>query len=351
MKSLLGSVFFILSLVVNLTGQDVQFTQFYQVPGQVNPALTGTFGGLYRIGINYRDQWRAATQSPYSSFSASGDVKFELNSGRTGKDIAAIGIMFLSDRTSIVDFNETGIALTAAYHKALDKKTKQYIGGGIQAGIFQKSLNYEDLLFGDQFNFIDAYDRATLENLPVNNFGNFDLNLGIHYSISPAKRTNFNIGASVYHILVKNQSFFEKNDSETGGLELEFNQYRRFNVHASYDFGYSETMSINPRILASFQGPHNQILLSNIFKFRALQDDTKQFFVGPGIRLSNDEIGFNAESAIIIAGLEYKGLILGLSYDHQLNDIFQTQKGLGIVEFSVNFLGEYVNENTFCPTF
>lgn len=345
------AIVFLCSFYLMGNSQDAHFTQYHQVPGQFNPALTGTFGGLYRVGINYRDQWSPAINTPFQTFSASGDVKFELGAGRSGKDIAALGIMFISDRTDLFDLNTTGIALTGAFHKALDKKTKQYIGGGAQVGIYQRNLNYENLKFQDQFNAIDSYSLESNENLPVNNFGTFDFNLGINYSISPRKRTNLNIGASLFHVVPGNRSFFDKNDIDDESIDTDFNIYRRINFHASYAFPTSETLVINPRILYVNQGPHNQILLSNLFKIKGLQDDTKQFFIGPALRMANDVKGFNLESVILQTGIEYNGLIFGLSYDYNVDDLLSNRAGLGAFEFSINFLGEYENEDTFCPTF
>lgn len=344
-------IFFSCIILSNINAQDAHFTQYYQVPGQVNPALTGTFGGLYRVGINYRDQWNQAVQSGFNSFTASGDVKFEIGQDRSGQDIVALGIMFLSERTDIFDFNTTGIALAGAFHKALDKNTKQYLGAGVQVGIFQKNVNYEDLTFQDQFNAINAFDGITSENLPVNNFGAFDLNLGVQYSISPIKRSNFNVGVSMYHLFPNNNSFWAQNEIIDNNLDTDFTEYRRVNAHVSYAFPTSETLVINPRLLYMSQGPHNQILLSNLFKVKGLQDDTKSFFFGPAIRMDNDVSGFGVESLILQAGIEYNSMIFGLSYDHNMDDLFSNRRGLGAFELSINILGQYENEDTFCPTF
>ena len=342
---------FLIFLASTSKSQDPHFTQFYQVPGQINPALIGSFGGLYRVGLNYRDQWNPALASSFSTFSASGDIKFELGEARDGQDIFALGIVFLSDRVGIIDLNTTGIGLSGAFHKSLDAKTKQYISLGTQVGITQLNVNYEDLTFNDQFNAIDAYTGFTAENLPVNNFGRFDLSLGVNYSISPLKRTNFTLGAAVYHLVPGNVSFFEKNNASSSTLDVDFVQKRRIVAYASYDKPISETLAINPRALFMSQGKHNQAQLSALFKLKGLQDDTKEFFLGPGLRTVSDIQSFRVESLILQAGMKYNGLIFGLSYDHYMDDLFGQLNGLGAIEFSVNFLGEYVNDDTFCPTF
>ncbi|MFH1322164.1 MAG: type IX secretion system membrane protein PorP/SprF [Bacteroidota bacterium] len=37
--------------------QDIHFSQFYQTPLIINPALTGSFNGQVRVLMNYKDQW------------------------------------------------------------------------------------------------------------------------------------------------------------------------------------------------------------------------------------------------------------------------------------------------------
>ena len=44
--------------------QDRHFSQFYSSPLTLNPALTGAFDGKYRVGTNYRDQWRGLLEQP-----------------------------------------------------------------------------------------------------------------------------------------------------------------------------------------------------------------------------------------------------------------------------------------------
>jgi len=49
----------------DLKAQDPHFSQFYAAPLYLNPALAGTSAGNYRVGVNYRDQWRGALDNPH----------------------------------------------------------------------------------------------------------------------------------------------------------------------------------------------------------------------------------------------------------------------------------------------
>ena len=84
------------------------------------------------------------------------------------------------------------------------------MGLGYQAAIFRKSLNYEDLTFGDQFNAIDAYSNETLRTFAWQQHWLFDMSLGIDYSYTSTSDREFNAGISVFHVTSPNISFFEK---------------------------------------------------------------------------------------------------------------------------------------------
>ena len=210
MMKVLLSLAIIISLNAVGKAQDGHFTQYYQIPGNTNPALTGTFNGLYRVGMNYRDQWRPSVGRPFVSFAAGGDVKFS-RSGRAASDVAALGINFYSDRTKQYDFNVSQIAISGAYHKLLDKATNQYLGIALQASVSQRTLNYEYLTFQDQFNAIDGYTFESSEILPVNNFGFYDLGLGLNYSFSPKDKNSLNLGVALFHLTRPNISFYSQN--------------------------------------------------------------------------------------------------------------------------------------------
>ncbi len=348
-KMAFRSLVFVFIALTSLQAQDAHFTQYYQVPAYVNPALVGNFNGLFKVGMNYRDQWRPAIDRPYATFTATGESKFMV--GKRDPDIAALGIMFFSDQISKYDLNTTQIALTGSYHKLLDKKTKQYIGIGYQAAIFQKSLNYEDLTFGDQFNAIDAYSNETLELLPGNNIGFFDMSLGIDYSYTSTSDREFNAGISVFHVTSPNISFFGKEDFVDKDVNTEAFLDPRWSVHASYSLPTSDAFSFQPRILYMSQDQHKMYVLSTLFTYKNPRSEGKKFYFGPGLRFSNRLNSTALEAVMLIVGYDFKGLNLGLSYDYNTSDLFNDRFGMSTFEISLNYFGQYENADAFCPTF
>ena len=58
-----------------LFAQDIHFTQYYNSPLNVSPALTGVFQQDMRIALNWRNQWRSVPVD-YRTYSAAFDTKF-----------------------------------------------------------------------------------------------------------------------------------------------------------------------------------------------------------------------------------------------------------------------------------
>ncbi|MGB4958024.1 MAG: PorP/SprF family type IX secretion system membrane protein [Saprospiraceae bacterium] len=336
----------------NIQAQDAHFSQFYASPLTLNPAIAGTYTGTFRVSTIYRDQWRSALDNPLRTFAASGDVKFDLNYGTKGKpDILALGITFFGDRVSTFDFNTNQIVLTGAYHKLLDYKTKQYIGIGIQGGIFQKSINYEDVTFQDQFNAIDGFTLATGENLPPNNRAYADVSLGVYYSIAPTKSFNFHLGAGYFHANQPNISYFnipeiiDPNVLKTDVLDA------KWSVHSGASIQTSERMSVQPRINALVQGPHAELNLGTTFRYKLSGTSGQYLHFGPYIRGVKNINTYGLESVIAMVGLEMNNFIIGFSYDQNISNLVKDRRSLSSLEISLIYIGEHNNENNFCPQF
>jgi len=332
------------------TSQDAHFSQFYSSPIYLNPALTGTAAGTYRVSINYRDQWRGALDNPLSTLAFSGDLNFELSEGKY-PDFAGLGFMFYSDRVSQFDLNTSQVALTGSYHKSLDARAKKYIGAGLQVGIGQKSINYEDLNFQDQFNAISGFTLPSGEILPQNALAYGDFAIGINYHSVNSKKNRLDLGVSYAHINSPNVSFYKNEDDSNPNLIRENALFSKLTVHASASFRQGQRLDVQPRLLAILQGPHAELNVGNNFKFMLNDNGTRYFHIGPWFRGVKNEEGFGVESLVLATAVEIEGIIIGLSYDHNLGDLLSDRQGLNALEISITFIGEHENNDNFCPTF
>lgn len=349
---LILSVIVLLGMSVILKAQDPHFSQFYASPLNFNPALAGTVDGTFRINTIYRDQWTSALQDPLTTFSLGADIKLPVQIGKLSKrpDQLGLGITFNADQVGTVDLNTTAVNLMASYHKSLDQRKDRYLGAGFVIGINQKNINYEDLVFQDQFNTLDAFDLPTSENFPSNNFGFVDMGVGLNYS-SELSNGKINTGLSFYHFHRPNISFYSEETCPSCVVETENRLKPRFVGYLSLITELNTNLSISPRILIQQQGEYKEATLGTNFIFKMNYETGFALHLGSWLRTVDNVDGFGLESIIFMVGLERKNIILGFSYDHNLPDLVNTRVGLNAFEFSITYVGEHDNSFDICPKF
>lgn len=344
----------IMFMGMSANAQDVQFSQFYAHPLYLNPALTGSHAGTFRIMANYRDQWRGTIEQPFTTFSASGDMKFQLKQKRGAysrfNDVFAVGVQFTSDRVSDIDYNTNGISLSAAYHKMLEASNKQYLSLGILMGIAQRGINYEDLTFGDQWNGATGYSDPTAENLPSNSLAYNDIGIGLHYSITPDTDKSFYIGASLHHLNQPNVSFFNRDVRNTSTTEP-FKLPSKFSLHGGISLPMNDVVAIQPRAIYIQQGKASTFVVGTNFKYKFLDSNGVALHLGGWLRGSDNLTTFQPTDIILSAGYEKLGMLIGISYDIHLRQLSGTPLGQGMFELSIAYTGEHDNDTRICPSF
>jgi type IX secretion system PorP/SprF family membrane protein len=180
-------LFFSLLQTYFAVGQDMHFTQFYASPLYLNPAFTGV-NVCSRVSLTYRNQWPGVSKA-YRSFLAAGDHYFQ-------KQHLGIGILLGNDEAGSGQLKTTIIVPSFAYELVIDKyRTVRF---GLQPGIGIKSINYDNLLFGDQI--ARGGNVATIENT-TSTKAYFDANAGVLYYTS-----QYWIGLSLFHLNRPNES-------------------------------------------------------------------------------------------------------------------------------------------------
>src|SRR5437868_5334222 len=94
----LGSVLFLCLVLAgrSIAQTDPHFTQNYTYPMYINPALTGSSDGEYRVSAVYRSQW-GSISNPYRTMGVSFDT-------RTNKNIN-VGVNLLNQTAGDGGFN------------------------------------------------------------------------------------------------------------------------------------------------------------------------------------------------------------------------------------------------------
>ena len=334
--------------------QDVQFSQFYANPLYLNPALTGSHSGTYRVMSSYRNQWAGVGGIPFTSFTAGGDLKITLRNNRGsfngGNDRVAAGVQFFSDRVGVFDYNTNQISFFGAYHKLLNGDNNSYLSAGLQFGFAQRGINYEDLSFQDQFNGVDSFDGPTGEPLPANALGYGDLSFGLNFSTQPRQDQGFHIGVAFQHFNEPNVSFFNR-DLRFEEVFLPVNLDTKITAHTGLSIKRSELLSIQPRAIFINQGTAASLIVGSNLKYNIIDSDENSFHIGGWIRASDGLTTFQPTDIILSAGFQKRGLLIGFSYDHHLRDLGASILGQGIFEFTKSYIGEHANEDRLCPEF
>jgi type IX secretion system PorP/SprF family membrane protein len=337
----------------DLFSQDSQFSQFIANPHYLNPALTGSHSGSYRLIANYRNQWSGPLERPFTTFSAGGDVKYNLkNAGSysAGNDIVAVGIQLYSDRVALLDYNTTQLSLLGAFHKMLSKSNNQYLSVGVQLGLAQRGINYQNLTFQDQFNGVDLYNQPTREILPANSVVSPDMSLGLHYSITPNKNNGYYIGIAYHHWNQPNISFFDL-DNVTTDEYLPFALPAKLTAHISTSFAMSSFSAVEPRAVFISQGPAKSVVLGSNLRYELSETDGIDTHFGLWVRTSKALTIWEPTDVILSAGFGKGGLLIGISYDLSLAKYSANSFGTNTVEFSISYTGEHDNDSRICPSF
>ena len=113
----------------SLHGQDIHYSQFYNSPLNINPALTGVFNGDVRIIGSVRDQW-SQVPVPYTTFSGNYDQKYYTKN--RDKGFFGFGAIFNYDQAGDARFNTSQLNLTGSYSYLLNRNN--ILTGGLLLG-------------------------------------------------------------------------------------------------------------------------------------------------------------------------------------------------------------------------
>lgn len=343
-------IFFCLSIFLSVQAQDRLFSQFYASPLTLNPALTGTFEGKYRVSAIYRDQWRPVTEAPFSTFSTALDLRWRMGRG-TSKyhDHAAVGVMFYNDKAGPLEFSTTQISVSLAYHKALDIRNTQFISLGFQAGIAQRNINYADVTFEDQFNGTTGYSAPTSERLPENNYAFSDYSVGLNYVYSPEySRFKLFVGGAMHHFHSPTVSFFHRDDPDT---QLPDNALApRYSAQLSAITPITDGLQFLPRAIFDIQDEHLKLDAGANVRFNTSEYKSTAMHIGGYVRpVSDQDDSFRMDALVGLVGFEFNNVLLGFSYDFYLGETSNFNRST--FEFSVAYLGEYEDDLILCPKF
>lgn len=310
-----------------LTAQDIHFSQFYHSPLTLNPALTGVSKGDIRISGIYRSQWNAAN-SPYRTMQVGAEKKFYTVAHQDWW--LSGGLNLLYDRAGDGNLATTGAAVNGSYTKMLNREN--FLTLGASAGFGQRRFEFGKYTFDNQWNG-DVFDpnRNVNENFADQDilFPTFGLGFnwrGQQSAASTKPRSKMDIGVAAYHLNTPNQNF-QKNDGAPLPVRLSFYFMPTVQLNQKSDIVAQGTFQK--------QSDYTEILGGVGYRYYLSTKKSKELALQFGLGVRLNSIG---DAIIPAAELQYRDLLVGLSWDLTVSDFSVATNRNGGPEIAVRYI-------------
>jgi type IX secretion system PorP/SprF family membrane protein len=307
----------ILLFSATTVAQDIHFSQFYHNPVFQGPGMVGMFDGEYRFAANHRRQWRSVSNKPYHTFALSGDARGFLH------DRLNAGASLYHDVAGDSKFRTVQLAVAANWRLSLDADEKHSLLPALQLGLVHRSINYDDLQFGAQYNGI-YYDPSLGNQENFQREARFypDVTLGIAYQYKSDKFT-LQTGFSGYNLMAPKQSWF--NDD---AILLD----RRLSSFVQAEVKINNVWHALPAVQLMAQGTYRELLIGSAGRY-VITDSRGQFrAVKAGLFYRNQDAGY------LMVGMDYDNWTAGISYDINVSNLVPASRYRGGFELALIYI-------------
>lgn len=292
----------LLLVVTTANAQDPNWSLPYATPGLINPAMTGVIEGDYRFLGAHR--WRKATitESFHTSIlSVDGRIDNRVMRGGLGALVATDGLPGL--RTN-------QLQLFYAYEAPLGIRVRyDHLRVGFQAGLLQRTLDMDKLIFEDQFDGIGGFNRPTQESMPRLTQFSPDVSMGMLWYRTQKIRGNPELnpflGFAVQHLNRPNLGFYR---------DLRERATMRYTFQGGFKFATRSAFEIHLNTIYAIQN-HSQQVTLNLFTRLLLFDNGILFGRHNSSVMLGTTIRFN-DVAAVYTGFEFKKkYAIGFGFD------------------------------------
>jgi len=343
----ISAVFLLTLLASNCFAQDIHFSQFYESPLTMNPALCGLFNGDEYVELNYKNQWGSVMGSGYgyNTVAAAGEIHNIIKNWKNA--YLSPGFSVYSDKSGDAKVGVTEINLTVASGVSIDSRNT--LAAGLQGGWGEHSITTSGLEWGSQYN--PATSSGYDPNLPGdpmsgNSFSYADFSGGItwNYVTASTKMVSndyfrINAGAAVFHINQPDQTFYGTYDPSMAGVKL----YMRWVGHALVEYSIpNSNMQLIPSVVYYLQGPAQETDFGLKVRY-ILRQDSKYTGYVKGAALDLGGYYRVGDAFIPMVQVEFSNYAIGISYDVNVSSLTTATSGAGGFEISLRF----INPNPF----
>ncbi len=258
--------------------QDHMFSQFFNAPIYLNPALTGQFEGDLRMNLIYRNQW-ANIGGGLSYISGSVDYNVPQFGG-------GVGLIFNRSSEGAAYLNKNNVAATYSYSVGSDAFVLSF---GLQAGVTNRTLDFSKLIFSDQIDSRLGYIPGSTSDAEAPAYNNrlyFDSGAGINLVVG-----KFMIGTALQHLNRPDESF----SGVPARLPIRTTGHVSYMIDLTHDDNTdeSEKSYVIPSVVLYKQGTGNSVNAGVQYKRRSIN-------AGLWYRASSNDVA-GGPSAIVVS--------------------------------------------------
>jgi type IX secretion system PorP/SprF family membrane protein len=319
-----GLLFFVLTFV---SGQDIQFSQFYAAPLYQNPAFAGS-AHKWRFAAHSRLQWPGIRSTLTSSSLSRFTTSFISADGYSEKYRSGLGLMAMRDWQSGSTLASTDIGLLYSYEILVSPTFT--LRPGLQASFVQRSIDYSRLRFPQDFNDQTGYtgNTYTMEGEAIRRYA--DISSGaLFYS------EKLWAGLSFHHINRPNQSMLS--NVERLPLKYALTGGYKFHLKDKKYLAYLDRtgeVTLTPTIHYKAQGKSDQTDVGLYFIYDQLMAGL--WYRGIPFKKLMKNL-HNNESIAVLMGWKYEGFSFGYSYDFVVSKLANIRAG-GAHELNITYL-------------
>ncbi|HAJ99548.1 MAG TPA: hypothetical protein DCM62_05950 [Bacteroidales bacterium] len=286
----------------------LHFSQQFAMPMQLNPAFAGT-KPFARLSFGYRTQF-------FPGLDAFQSAHFSIDN-YTASTMGGLGLQVVRDvQANLLQTNHIG----GIYSLHLQLTHNLFMNLGLEAAILNKSLNWNNLIFADQFNLL------TGEILPIN---------------EPIIESSLWVPNFATGVLLFNERFFgglaihnlNRPNISFHGTPVRMPLHYKFHVGTTISIGQTtrrnrpdESFFVAPNIIFHLRGVYRMI---NYGLHAGFKNASAGIWIRQDFRLP--------ETIIFLIALDTGNLRISYSYDHSLSSLYGLNQGAHEVGIRFSF--------------
>lgn len=304
-------------LTLAVSAQDLHYTQQFNSPLNLSPALAGLFGGQHRFIGNARQQWRTVPVN-YITGSLSYDTKLAYRPGIAG--FWGLGVQGNYDRGGYGDMSLTQVGLNLSRTQRVGQRHLLTLGAQLAGG--QRAFDADELTYPDEW----ARDNPTAPPTTAQTFArerqfypSISIGGNYRYQIRDS-RTFVNVGGGLYHLNAP-----EVNFNEEAPMKLD----RRWSTYVLGTYEIAPRFDLIANFTYQWQGPHAEPLAGLRGKFYVADPLVRTLAVQLGAHWRLDD----AVSPVVALNID--NWEVGFSYDLNVQGFQPATDAAGGPELSV----------------